>query len=72
VLPGLGAGLISRLAGTKKSGPVGSGAGDGETGAGFSLSDVSKKVSPGATGGSSSVAGMRWSAPNPRVHPRAP
>jgi hypothetical protein len=33
---------------------------------------VEKSVSPGACGGSSSDAGMRWSAPNPRTQPRAP
>lgn len=32
----------------------------------------SKSVSPGPCGGSSSEAGMRWSAPKPRMQPRAP
>ena len=33
---------------------------------------VANIVSPGAFGGSSSGAGIRWRAPKPRVHPRAP
>lgn len=33
---------------------------------------VAKSVSPGPWGGSSRGAGMRWRAPNPSTHPRAP
>jgi hypothetical protein len=32
----------------------------------------SKRVSPGAWGGSWSGAGRRWRAPKPRTQPRAP
>jgi hypothetical protein len=43
----------------------------------FSSKDVGaasleKSVSPGAWGGSSREAGMRWSAPKPRTQPSAP
>jgi hypothetical protein len=70
------------LAGTKKSDGFIGGAGDvvwklgfGEVERGlFSsyASAVENIVSPGAAGGSSNGAGMRWSAPKPRVHPIAP
>lgn len=70
------------LAGTKKSDGFSGGAGDVDLKPGASGVDnglfssyasvVENMVSPGAAGGSSSGAGIRWSAPKPSVQPIAP
>lgn len=67
------------FAGTRKSPAAGTGGGDwiewngGPGDVDFSDGcSVENMVSPGAFGGSSNGAGMRWRAPKPRVQPRAP
>jgi hypothetical protein len=70
------------FAGTKKSDGLDGGTGEADWKPGIGeverglfssyTSAVENIVSPGAAGGSSKGAGIRWSAPKPRVHPIAP
>ena len=68
------------FAGTKSSDPLSAPLGPAETSeikGRFSSNDVASllaanKVSPGAAGGSSKDAGMRWRAPKPSTQPNAP